>query len=57
MTAAEMKKLDRRIMEVKDPFGAGLPILRKIFEEWAGRSEIAESDLVRQYMGWKWSKG
>lgn len=56
MTVEELKKLDKRIIEVKDPFGTGLPALRKIFEENAEKRGMAATDLMRQYMGWKWSR-
>lgn len=56
LTVEELKKLDKRIMEVQDPFGTGLPALRKLFAESAEKYGVAVTDLMRQYMGWKWSR-
>lgn len=56
LTIEELKKLDKRIVEIQDPFGTGLPALRKVFEENAERYGVAVTDLMRQYMGWKWSR-
>ncbi|MVB13097.1 hypothetical protein CAFE_38520 [Caprobacter fermentans] len=56
MTVEEMKRMDRRILTVQDPFGSGLPVVRRIFEEVAVKKQVAVTDVVRQYMNWKWSK-
>ena len=56
MTIEEMKKLDKKIVEIQYPFGAGLPAFRKMFEEIADNRNASVTDLMRQYMSWKWSK-
>jgi hypothetical protein len=56
VTVEEIKKLDKRILEIRDPFGTGLPALRKIFKESAEIHELAVTEIVRQYMGWKWNQ-
>lgn len=56
MTIDEMKRLDKRILEIQDPFGNGLPSLRKIIEEISQKKEVPVTDVMRQYLCWKWSK-
>lgn len=56
MTIDDLKKLDKRIRQIQDPFGAGLPSLRRITEECARDQGIAMSDAVRQYAAWKLKK-
>ena len=56
MTQEDLKKLDKKLRQVQDPFGLGFPAVRKIFEEAAERNGGAVEDLVRQYIHWKWRK-
>jgi len=56
MTVEDLKKLDRQMRQIQDPFGAGLPSLHKLTEEWAQRCGTAVSDIVRQYAAWKGRK-
>lgn len=56
MTQDDLKKLDKRLRQVSDPFGTGFPTVRKIFMEAAEKNGTAAEDLVRQYIMWKWLK-
>lgn len=54
MTIEEIKKIDKRLSEISYPFSVGLPAVKKIIEETAKKYQISESNVLRQYMGWKW---
>ena len=56
MTIEDLKKLDRRLREIQDPFGTGFPTLRAIAEERAKENGLSIHDLVEQYTAWKWRK-
>lgn len=56
MTIDDLKKLDRQIRLIPDPFGRGFQILRRTLTEVAEKSETSLSELVEQYIAWKWRK-
>ena len=56
MTIDDLKKLDRRLREVQDPIGSGLPAARKIFAKWAQERSLPIHDLAEQDIAWKWRK-
>lgn len=56
MTIDDLKKLDKQIRQIADPFGAGLPSLCKVFGDWSKENGAAVSDLVREYSAWKLKK-
>lgn len=56
VTGFDMKRLDRRLREVGDPFGTGFPIVKKIISETAERHNTTRTDLVQKYLAWKWRK-
>lgn len=56
MTVEELKKLDKKVMEIKDPLGTGMPTLRKLFKDFAEKKQVPTGDVFYQYMRWKWSK-
>ncbi|WP_164918904.1 MULTISPECIES: hypothetical protein [Acutalibacteraceae] len=56
MDVEEIKKLDKRILEIQNPFGNGFPALRKVFEETAEKNQCPVADVVRRYLIWKWRK-
>ncbi len=56
MTSEELKKLDKRIREIQYPFGENYPVFRKLFAETASRQQTSESEIIQQYVGWKYSK-
>lgn len=56
LTENEIKKIDKRISEINNPFGDGLPIIKKIIEETAEKYHTSSHNILRQYMGWKWNK-
>lgn len=56
MTIDDLKKHDKRIREIQDPFGTGFPALRSLAEEWTKESGLSVHDLAEQYIAWKWKK-
>lgn len=56
MTPNDLKRLDKKIRQLSDPFGSGFPILRKILTETAQKNRIAVTTLALEYIGWKWKK-
>lgn len=56
MTIEDLKKYDKRIRQIQDPFGTGFPALRSMVEEWAKESGLSIYDFVQQYTAWKWKK-
>lgn len=56
MTIEDLKKIDKRIRQIQDPFGTGFPTLRSIGEEWSKESGLPVYELVQQYIAWKWKK-
>ncbi|MCI1955268.1 MAG: hypothetical protein LKJ21_02695 [Oscillospiraceae bacterium] len=57
MTSEELKKIDRFIREIPYPFGKNYLLFKKIMKETANGRQIAVSDVIRQYVDWKDSKG
>lgn len=53
MTQAEIKKIDRRLRVVQDPFGTGFLSVYTIFREVSEAEGIPIIILVRQYNAWK----
>ena len=56
MTVEEIKKLDKKVLEIEDPLGSGLPVLKKLFKDFAVKKEVSVGTIAGQYMRWKWSK-
>ncbi len=56
MTIEDLKKLDKRLRQIQDPFGTGFPTLRKVGEELAEESGLSAHDIALQYLAWKWKK-
>lgn len=56
VTIEDVKKIDKRIRQIQDPFGTGFPTLRSIGEEWSRESGLPIYELVQQYVAWKWKK-
>lgn len=53
MTQTEIKKLDRRLRVVQDPFGTGFLTVYTIFRETAEAEGIPFGNVIRQYYAWK----
>ena len=53
MTQEEIKKLDRRIRSIEDPFGTGFLVLYKTVQAMAEFKGKSMGDIVRQYTSWK----
>lgn len=53
MTQDELKKLDKKVRQVQDPFGMGFPSMRKLFEETSAQKKVTRDDLIKYYIAWK----
>lgn len=53
MTQEEIKRFDRRVRSIQDPFGTGFLILYKTFQEMSDFKGKPMSEVLRQYMIWK----
>ena len=56
MTILDMKHLDRRLREISDLFGTGFPIMKKVIAETAEKYEMPVSEMLQEYIAWKWKK-
>jgi hypothetical protein len=56
LTIEELKKLDKKVLEIKDPLGSGMPTVRKLMKDYAAKKQVPVGTVVCQYMRWKWSK-
>ncbi|MGX8711618.1 MAG: hypothetical protein ACQGTM_15405 [bacterium] len=56
MNTEDLKRYDKRVKQIADPFGSGFPKLRKLMVEWAKDNNLSTHDLMEQYMAWKWKK-
>ena len=55
MTPEEMKKFDKKIRTVQDPFGTGYVLLRRMFLDESMKRGVPEFDLIQLYFSWKTS--
>jgi hypothetical protein len=53
MTQDELKKLDKRIRLINDPFGTGYPCMQKTYRETAASFGISEREVVLLHVAWK----
>ena len=53
MTQDEIKKFDRRIRLIQDPFGTGFLSLYAILREMAEAKGKTQEQIIRQYFIWK----
>ncbi|WP_164997132.1 sulfotransferase [Clostridium minihomine] len=53
MTQEEIKKMDRRIQMVRDPFGTGFPSFCRLLEETSQKKGESREEILRQLMVWK----
>lgn len=56
MTIDDLKKLDRQIRLIPDPFGRGFQTLKRTAAEVAEKYGLSEIKLTEQYIAWKWRK-
>jgi hypothetical protein len=56
MTIDDLKKLDRKIRLIPDPFGRGFQTLKRTAIEAAKIYGLTEVKLAEEYMAWKWRK-
>lgn len=56
MTSEEIKKIDKKINTIVEPFGKGFPSFQRILWETAVKKDCTEIDVLREYMIWKKSK-
>ncbi len=53
MTQDELKKLDKKVRQIQDPFGMGFPSMRKLFEETSAQKKVTRDNLIKYYFAWK----
>ncbi|CAB1245066.1 conserved protein of unknown function [Ruminococcaceae bacterium BL-6] len=53
MTQDEIKKMDKKIRMVQDPFGMGFQSFYKIISEFAQMKGKPKEEILRQYIVWK----
>jgi dTDP-glucose pyrophosphorylase len=56
MTIEDLKRLDKRLRQIPDPFGYGFPTFRQTIIEVAEKYKLPVTDLAVQYTAWKWKK-
>ncbi len=56
MTLEELKKLDRHLREIPYPFGNDFSLLCKAFSEIARQLDLPASEVVKEYIDWKYDK-
>ena len=56
MTETDLKKLDKQIRQIQDPFGKGFQALRKILKTEAEQQQASVTEIVQRYVAWKWRK-
>nr|WP_319488742.1 hypothetical protein [uncultured Caproiciproducens sp.] len=56
MTQEEMKKIDKKINVIQEPFGKGFPSLQRVFLETAMKKDSTEEIILHEYLVWKKSK-
>lgn len=53
MTEADIKKVDKRVLLIQEPFGKGFSTFYGIFKELASRSETSVRSTLQVYLDWK----
>ena len=56
MTQEEIKKMDRRIQQVKDPLGTGFPSFYRLLDDMAQKKGESREEILRQLIVWKSKK-
>ena len=53
MTQEDLKKLDKKIRTIKDPFGTGFTQLHRILHEAANQYGMTASGLIQMHASWR----
>lgn len=56
MTQEELKKLDKKIQTIQNPFGSGLQVLKKLLWDIADKTGTTGPRILQSYIDWKLSK-
>ena len=56
MTQEEIKRLDKKINTIADPFDRGFPSLLRAFGDLAIKMDVNNLEAIRVYIIWKKSK-
>ncbi|MCI1966844.1 MAG: hypothetical protein LKJ17_12050 [Oscillospiraceae bacterium] len=56
MTADDLKRLDKRIRQIQDPFGTGFQSLMGLGKDYAKNHDMTIYELGRRYVAWKRGK-
>lgn len=56
VTIEDLKKMDKQLRKISDPFGNGFPKCRKLFEDWAKEYDLPVHVIGHEYTAWKWKK-
>ncbi len=56
MTINDLKRLDRQIRLIPDPFGRGFQTFKRTATEASEKYESTGVKLVSEYIAWKWRK-
>jgi hypothetical protein len=53
VTQEDLKKFDKKVRTVKDPFGTGFTQLHRILQEAASQYGVSELELFQLHTSWK----
>lgn len=53
MTQDDLKKLDKKMRQIQDPFGTGFQMLIRLLRDRAKDDGITVCEVGRQYTAWK----
>lgn len=56
MTINDLKRLDKRLQQVQDPFGTGFQMQRRLWLDCAKNNGVTLCEVRRQYDSWKLRK-
>jgi hypothetical protein len=53
MTLEDLKRMDRLIRQVRDPFGSGYQSWMKILKEYAEKNDTSVTNVALQHFAWR----
>ena len=53
MTLEELKKMDKAIRQIHDPYGKGCPTLLRLMKEYAVKNETSVTNVAMQHLAWR----
>jgi len=56
MTINDLKRFDKRLRQIQDPYGTGFEILRKLWLDYAKDNGMTVYQVGSQYAAWKGRK-